>query len=242
MKEKMHVINNLPAYALGCLEPEEEQRVNGHLKECDPCINDFTSYENIVDLLYCTARTAEPPLSLKKRVMRGIKLQMRKAHKERALHPGGWFGAVKMSPVWGALALVLIVVLLAGNILLWRQVKQLRTIVMKEEVHFVSVSGTDAAPLAHGYIYISDDGAQGTLIAEELPPLDVEHQYQVWLIDNGKRASGGVFGVTREGYGSLQIFAPRPLGSYTSFGVSVEPVGGSIAPTGMKVMGVTPAE
>jgi anti-sigma-K factor RskA len=67
--------------------------------------------------------------------------------------------------------------------------------------------------------------------------LGSDQQYQLWLVLDDERTSGGVFSVDYYGYGAMVIHAPRPLNEYTSFGVTVEPAGGSPAPTGEKVLG-----
>ena len=56
------------------------------------------------------------------------------------------------------------------------------------------------------------------------------------IIRDGQRASGGVFAVNDEGYGVLEVSSPDPLASYSAFGVTIEPEGGSPGPTGDKVL------
>jgi anti-sigma-K factor RskA len=105
------------------------------------------------------------------------------------------------------------------------------------QMQFVHMNGTQAAPAAQGVIVISADGDHGTLVVDNLPSLQAGKQYQLWLIDDGKRTDGGVFSVDKDGYGSLWVSSPRPLVSYASFGVTIEPQGGSPGPTGQKVLG-----
>ena len=101
----------------------------------------------------------------------------------------------------------------------------------------VAMVGTDAAPAAVGTLVISGDGEYGTLAVDGLAALDPDHQYQLWLIRDGQRTSGGVFSVNPEGYGALWISSPEPLSSYPAFGITIEPEGGSPGPTGDKVLG-----
>jgi len=106
----------------------------------------------------------------------------------------------------------------------------------EEQQRVLALAATDAAPGATGKLVISRDGEYGTLVADGLPALDAGHQYQVWLIRTGQHTSGGVFSVGHHGYGVIEILAPEPLGSYPSFHVTVEPSGGSPAPTGAEVL------
>jgi len=69
----------------------------------------------------------------------------------------------------------------------------------------VVLQGTSFSPGASGMLVISRDGEHGTLVVDGLPPLDESHQYQLWLIRNGERLSGGVFSVDARGYGSLWV-------------------------------------
>jgi anti-sigma-K factor RskA len=134
--------------------------------------------------------------------------------------------------------LLLVVLMAAGNVLLLRQVSNLRaTAVHPSEMRLIRLKGTDAAPLASGYMIAFPGERDGSLTVDDVPALDAYHQYQVWLIDDGKRTSGGVFSVNDQGYGVLLITAEYPLDSYDGFGITIEPTGGSPGPTGKKVLG-----
>jgi anti-sigma-K factor RskA len=100
----------------------------------------------------------------------------------------------------------------------------------------VSLGGDDLAPQAVGLIVVSQDGSHGTLVVDRLPRLDESQQYQLWLIQDGKRVSGAVFSVGEDGYGSVWVSAPEALIQYSQFGVTIEPTGGSPSPTGERVL------
>jgi anti-sigma-K factor RskA len=137
-------------------------------------------------------------------------------------------------PAWGLVSLVLLVVLAVSNLWLWGRLRQLES---TEQFFVIPLAGTDAHPEGSGLIVISSDGKYGTLVVEELPLLDESQQYQLWLIRDGVRTSGGVFSVYGSGYASLHVRSEEPLISFDSFGVTVEPAGGSPGPTGEKVLG-----
>jgi anti-sigma-K factor RskA len=46
-----------------------------------------------------------------------------------------------------------------------------------------------------------------------------------------------VFSVDEEGYANLSIKSEMPLSGYDRFGITIEPFGGSLGPTGDKVLG-----
>jgi anti-sigma-K factor RskA len=89
---------------------------------------------------------------------------------------------------------------------------------------------------AKGLMVLTGDGRSGTLVVDGLPKLGPERQYQLWLIQDGQRTSGGVFSVDSWGYGAMVIESERPLDSFQSVGVTIEPAGGSPGPTGEKVL------
>jgi len=62
-------------------------------------------------------------------------------------------------------------------------------------MRIVMLTGTEAAPGVTGTIVISTAGESGTLVVDGLPSLDEARQYQLWLIRDGQRTSGGVFSV-----------------------------------------------
>ena len=133
-------------------------------------------------------------------------------------------------------SLVLILLLGASNLFLWGRLSALER---TDQAGLITIhlQGTEAAASASGMLVISQDGEYGTLIVDGLPNLDESQQYQLWLIQDDQRTNGGVFSVSEEGYGTLSVESPKHLISYSQFGITVEPAGGSPGPTGEKVLG-----
>jgi len=145
-------------------------------------------------------------------------------------------GLPRLAPAWALASLVVILFLGASNVLLWQQMRDLRAS-QPAPLKVVTLTGSQVAPTASGLIVISRDGRYGTLVVDELPALDEARQYQLWLIQDGQRTSGAVFSVSPDGYGSVWVSSPQPLIDYSSFGITIEPKGGSPGPTGDKVLG-----
>jgi anti-sigma-K factor RskA len=135
--------------------------------------------------------------------------------------------------------LTLLVILLLGvnNILLRQQVKELQAQVPSGYMQIVRLESTDLAPETSGYVMVFRDQNYGSLAVTHAPLLTEDQQYQIWLIQDGVRTSGGVFSVNEDGYGNLMVSAEQPLDSFQSFGVTIEPLGGSPQPTGEKILG-----
>ena len=238
MNADRHVTDLLPIYALGALEETEGIAVAQHLVVCHTCRVELASYEGVVSQLALAAPDAIPSAGLKRRLTDRIQTPPQEVPRPHL----PWWRALadtlrRTSPEWGLASLALIIVLATSNLMLWQRVNRLGTAVAPTEMRIVALAGTDAAPAAVGTIVISGDGEYGTLIVDSLPPLDEEHQYQLWLIEDGQRTNGGVFSVNTEGYGALEVLSPAPLSHYSSFGITAEPAGGSPGPTGEKVLG-----
>lgn len=239
MAQNGHVFELIPAYTLGCLEEGETQVVSAHLEGCARCQAELRSYREVAGQLALGAPQVDAPPGLKEALMERI---LPVARPERAFGRGpswqqrvaGWLQ--RYSPALAAASLVLVLILGASSVALWQQLREVRS---EQQLPFqvVALQGDAAAPQATGLIVISRDGRHGTLVVDDLPQLDEERQYQLWLIKDGERASGGVFSVGRNGYGSLWVSSPEPLAEYTGFGVTIEPRGGSPGPTGEKVLG-----
>jgi hypothetical protein len=133
--------------------------------------------------------------------------------------------------------LALILVLGAANLLLWNQLQAV-TRTLQSTLQVVTLNGTDFKPDATGLMIVGGQGNVGALIVDRMPVLDDAYEYQLWMIGEGGRVNGGVFNVSEDGYGVKYIHSPDPLLSYDSFGITIEPAGGSASPTGDKVLGI----
>jgi anti-sigma-K factor RskA len=239
MPVETHVNELLAAYALDCLDKGEKEQVERHLERCGQCRDELVTYQEVAGLLPFGAPSVDPQPELKARLM--AQVQKRAGSEPHKASSTGWIDLIsnwmrRAAPVWGTVSLVLVILLGVSNLLLWGQVRDLQSNIPLQ-MQIVQMAGTTAAPQADGVIVISGDGDHGTLVVDRMPALDEGQQYQLWLIDDGQRTDGGVFSVDKDGYGSLWVSAPKPLASYPSFGVTIEPKGGSPGPTGQKVLG-----
>ena len=239
MANELHVYDQIPAYALGCLDDGESQTVATHMASCAECQAALFDYQEVVGQMAYTVPQVDPPASLKAALMAQIQAGQpaspapmpRKSWRETL-----WDFFPRLTPAWAVASLALIGFLVISNLFLWNQVRDLR-LRQDESMVVVALNGTEMTPQSSGSIVISRDGKYGTLVVDQLPVLDESQQYQLWLIKDGQRTSGGAFSVNKHGYGSMEIWSRQPLGSYGSFGITIEPFGGSPGPTGDKVLG-----
>jgi anti-sigma-K factor RskA len=233
-----HVIDLIPGYALDCLSEEEKLQVEDHLAQCDSCRAEFDSYRQVVDELHQAVTPAAPPLDLKQRILLGVqqKRAPEQSHAARYVWQQLWDRMQNSAPVWAYASFVLIIILAASNFWMLQRVNRLEA-ASQSDFRLVNLMGTDNAPKATGLLVMSQDGNMGTLVVDSLPALDETHQYQLWLIKDSQRTSGGTFSVSKGGYGALAIKSQQPLSAFSAFGITIEPSGGSLGPTGNKVMG-----
>jgi anti-sigma-K factor RskA len=240
LSHETHVLDLLPAYAIGSLEAAELQRVEEHLLSCWVCREESGAFQTVADQLSFAASVAVPSPDLKDRLMRRV-------HNANTVRPKGEEQVLpqapappfwdRLLPAWGLASLFLIVGLATSTLILWQRVSRLEFATAPGGMRAVPLSATDSAPSATGFVLISADGADGALVVDGLPPLGESQQYQLWLIRDGQRTSGAVFSTDENSYGGTRIRAPRSLLDYSAIGITIEPAGGSSQPTGTRVLG-----
>jgi anti-sigma-K factor RskA len=234
-----HVVELLPSFALGILDEKETESVLEHLGSCSVCRAELTSYEGVTQYLGLAAPMVEPPPDLKQKVLRRISASSDLALDKRTRQTASTRRSLLKSFLfsWQPFVALLVLALFSSNLLLWRQVSQLRAAPTPVNFGLIKMVGTDPSANASGLLVVSPDGKDGSLVVAGLKQLDKTHEYQLWLTKDGQRTSGGVFSVSDDGYGSLWVYSEQPLNSYSQFGVTIEPTGGSPGPTGVKVLG-----
>jgi anti-sigma-K factor RskA len=99
----------------------------------------------------------------------------------------------------------------------------------------VALGGTEAAPEASGTLYVRD--GEGTLVLSNLEPLSAEQIYQLWLIPaDGAPIPAGLLDHAGEPLATITLDLPATLDGIAAVGISIEPPGGSSAPTGPIVL------
>ena len=226
----------LPGFALGCLEGDEADRVAAHLAACKSCRRLLRDYEQTVDLLALGVPQVEPPDSLKDRLMHridkrpSIRLTPRPSRTRPLSSIFHWF-----SPALAMASLIIIISLSSLNVIQWRQSREINN-QLSAPLKIFKMRGTKIAPHADGTFVIGQNSLHGVLVASDLPAISSTQQFQLWLIRNGEKDSGGTFTTTPLGYGVMKVSAPRPLPYYQSASVTIEPSGGSPTPTGPEMM------
>jgi anti-sigma-K factor RskA len=230
-----HVLDSLPAYALGSLDADEVQRVEEHLASCWICRNESTAFQTIADQLSLAVPVTAPSPDLKERLIRRVQATRPRQQAEVQTSKRPWLE--RLLPVWGLASLCLLIGLAGSNLFLWQRLNQLQVGTTSLGMRAVPLSAAVTGSTATGFVLISADGDDGALVVDGLPPLEEGKQYQLWLIRDGQRTSGAVFSTDENSYGGTRIRVPRSLLDYSSVEITIEPEGGSPQPIGTQVLG-----
>lgn len=229
--EHSDILELLPAYALGSLDKSEEALVRQHLAGCAACQAELAAYEAVVEMLPAAAPGITPSPELKERLLDQVEKHAKPQQRTAPSGPTLWERLSRWlhQPQWQTAVALGALLIIVGGLFLWQQAGQ-------NAAAEIVLTGTEAAPQAQGILEVAANGRDGVLTVNGLPPLDSAQQYQLWLIADGERVSGGVFSVTADGRSTLTIHAPQPIPEYSAFGITIEPAGGSPGPTGQRVL------
>jgi len=251
-----HVTELIPGYLLGCLPEEEILEIAKHLSDCSSCLREMEQFARTKEQLLEATPEAEPPAELWDRVRDrihsvpgeeqprplGSSLQPGMDSVGAPDQPNRWFGGRRRGSrrLVTSLAAAIIVALGASTTVLATMVGRFPAAALPT-ISMASTAGSEwgtegRAP--SGMIVVSKNGEYGTLVVDNLKPVS-GREYQLWLIRNETRTSGAVFAVNQEGYASIGVNSPISLTSYSAFGITSEPVGGSASPTGTRVLAGT---
>lgn len=238
----------LAAYALG--EIADDPAARAHLAACPKCQSDLREYRAVAAMLPYAAPEVAPPAELRDRVIAAVTAASGQpsapAQKQprQAWFPRLWPPATRSG--WAAMAFALVsLVLLAWNLALQsqlaRQSNQLvasgrgwQTVVAllnDESLRWYTISGDQA----NGHFWATPQGELACLVAQQLPALPEGQVYQVWLTHGAEVADGGTF-EARNGDAWTIIRTQQPIADYSGVFVTIEPDGGSVSPTGKRVL------
>ena len=226
----------IPARALSALDAAEERALNEHLENCAECRKDLEDWQATAAALSLASDPAEPSPAVRERILSEVK-------KDRA-----WI-VVPFTPnprrnIWssfGSLGAIAAVVLFAalsiGLAVLWRQNQRLKT--ANEFVELVNTPGARVRELRAndpGGSAIAklayDRAGRAILMASKLPSVPQGKAYQLWFIVGDKPpVPGRTFVPDKAGNAILKDEMPRDAVEANVFAITVEPAGGSSAPT-----------
>ncbi len=243
-------------YLLRALETEAMRAVTEHLSTCDRCNAQLAAYEAVLDRTRAGGAAAGAPCGARV-ALAGGGGRRAYAHCCRPRRPA----SRPRRPRW-------VFLLTAANVVLclgvgwwawhvqreaalvhqrWQDVqrhlalqRQAFTLIMAPEARPVVLRSPKAESQARGVLLLKPEEPHAVLIVQDLPPLQQDRAYQLWLgWGDRQRDNGGVFRVDAQGFGMMSLTIPRPFTVYQRVGITEEPAGGSPGPTSPRVIGAT---
>jgi anti-sigma-K factor RskA len=228
----------IPAHALSGLDAADERALSEHLENCAECRKELEDWQATAAALALAPDPAEPSPQVRERILSEVR-------KDRASTPEVIpFTPTPRRNLWssfGSLGAIAAVVLFAalsiGLAVLWRQNQRLK--VANEFVELVNTPGAQVRELRG-----SDPGQSATvklaydrngraiLMASKLPSVPQGKAYQLWFITGNKPpVPGKTFVPDSSGNAVLKDEMPGDAVDANVFAITVEPAGGSSAPT-----------
>jgi anti-sigma-K factor RskA len=199
---------DLAAYALGALDPDDVRKLEAHLAECAGCQDELRELRLGVDAVAASVEQRRPHRRLRRRVLAEARAQ-RDVRERR----GGWRPALAVAGIAGVLAAGAIGYALRGD---------------GAETTTIAAEPTDAAP-AGAEAELVRAGDVAVLRTTGLAPLDSGDVYQAWVRDGSSIEPSSTYVVDRSGAGTVAI--PQSLAGADEVMVTREPAGGSERPT-----------
>ena len=230
----------IPARAISALDVAEARALNEHLADCDECRRELQEWEATAAAMAISTDPMEPSPKVRERILSEIHHDVADGEviPFRAATRNVWtsFGSL------GAMAAVIVLTaLIVGVIVLWRENRALQAelaqsreflqLVNTPGARLTELKGVDLGGGATAKL-VYDNSGRAMLIANKLPNVPEGKAYQLWFIV-GKNAPvpGKTFVPDTEGKGALTDQMPQAALNSTIFAITVEPRGGSRAPT-----------
>ncbi len=239
------------AYAIGALDRDEVPDVEGHVRECAECARALGEYRRLPAALDLAVPDAPLPDGFSKRLVRRATGRQRLAvvpipFRRPPVRDGlrrYWQRLGDSRLPWGLAAACLLVALLATG-----RISELNADLSEQRAYRARVTEVMASPglrsravesvnsQVQGNLFVSKRRDSAVLMCTGLPALEEGRVYQVWLTSGGKVESAGTFKTWSRGTYYFLVHPREGLAQYSRLRVTVEPEGGSSAPTGRDVM------
>lgn len=208
-------------YALDAISAEERAAFEAHLPGCERCRSELADYDGGIEALARSVASPAPP-EMKQEVMARI---------DAAATSGAGAGGTvtplfrRVAPLLAAAAAVVALVFVFGLGSVSEE-ERINSVLTSEDAVTVSV---DAEVVSSAEVVYTPSG-DAVFSAAGLSAVSETETYQLWLIGEEGPVSAGVFQPDPDG-GAL-ILLDGEVRPGLVLGLTIEPAGGSVAPTG----------
>ena len=246
----------VPLAALGALDGEERAAFEAQLASSPPAQRELSAYQELVVRLGLATAPLPPSVALRDLLLRETRpaapgrawlapalaaglvaalaglaffrserdAALREAAAERAAAQEARETAQKAQAEAAALREIL-----AGEV-------AFRELVSHPETRVISLAGLAAAPEARARVVWHAGRGEAVLVASGLAPAPAGKAYELWIIAKAAPVPAGVFQVDAQGRVVFRLPTGLELAGVKTFAVTVEPEGGTPAPTGPMVL------
>jgi len=241
---------DLALYALGALVGPEKDALERHLQECLVCQGELRQLQSDATLLALSTIGPVPPARTRQRLLQAIARERRSP-----------VAPPKRSAPWRLVPYLVSAALLALVAFLWNTSRDLNhTIASLEQRRSemearlqvaqdlvnaltspqsqqITLAPVKALPQPHGKAYYLSSSGHLVFLADNFAPLPPNKVYELWLIPtSGSPMPAGVFQPDSHGTATI-VNPPLPAGvEAKAFAITIEPAGGSPAPTSQPIM------
>ncbi len=237
-------------FALGALEPDDEQAFHRHLEGCPSCRSSLREFEELTSSMALAAPQVEPPASLRAGIRRETGLTLRR---RAAQTISSWRGTRIVVRAVAVAGLLVLFALALWNLALrdQYQLDQARLAALEAAMRVVNdatanritLSGSAADDGARVTVLASSKQDRGVMVVEGLPQPPPGRVYELWGLPGGDEAQATKVVVFRfnDRQGVRAVEFSVPLWPTTGFAITEEPgPGGSPHPTTEPVLAGAP--
>jgi anti-sigma-K factor RskA len=230
--DRNELLDLIPAYALEALDPDEKLQVEALLKTDSEAQQILAEYQDITNNLILATPAKHAPSHLQDDLRQRLAANRPAQVQSRPSVPvqptrrriNIWL------PLLAAAAILAIVFGLISYLNRDRAKELYDQIVAMPDHLTMPIPDKDGNPI--GEMVASADGSKAVIRMTRMPTLQSDRAFQLWLIDDGGAHSGGVFGSKPpDSVYFVSVPLQKSVLDYKAFGVSVEPSGGSQAPS-----------
>ncbi|MGZ5312191.1 MAG: anti-sigma factor [Solirubrobacterales bacterium] len=214
--------DDLAAYAIGGLDPAEEEVVFAHVEACDRCRSELAQLAPAVGVLAESVEQREPPPGLRARLLDEVAADAAPAAAEtprrRSPRRRFSFGGMLLRPAAG-LAAAAVAIAGVGGYLIAKD----EDAGPAEDTFAVS----SPMPAAGGTLVV--EGGEATMHVHGMPPLKKGGVYQVWVAAGGQVVPSATFVPHEDGTATAAV--PEAVDDADEVMVTAEPRAGRSSPT-----------
>ena len=234
MDDKDEIQELIPAYALGILDTEETAAVEALLAESHSARQELAQYQQVSEFMGMAVEPVETSAEFEDRLFARIKPAVQPVTEAaRQIKPAPQpsfldrlLAVFEPRAIGFAAGMAALVFLLSTGFLFFQNQEMSSQLASTEtNLPTIQLGTVDVASSALGLMILSENGANGTIVVDNLDVPTDDSFYKLWMYKDGNIDSGPELMLNPRGYSASWIRTQTPLDSYDRFEVTLEPAG-----------------